>query len=202
MNDGVAEDEKRIPRDSFLAPRDEWPNVEQVMDTDDNEFGNAMRDARVACGLTRVGLAKRIGNGTTAIYRWEKGTLVPALESRLRVVNGLKNAPRPMLERLARAADVSLPPAPVAAAPASQGTPEALGASVQSLVDDALREAAEDADVSPKLLRPALSRMLDRLAKARVPMDAAARMVLGVPKKEAGGDGKSDAKLPGAPNSS
>jgi DNA-binding XRE family transcriptional regulator len=160
------------------------------------EFGIAMRAARMACGLTQANLARRVGQGNTAIFRWEKGSLLPKLETRIRVVRALGSAPRPMLERLANAGDVSLAmlglvPAEAQAAPGSSDSSGSLGASAQALVDDALREAAEEADVSPKLLRPALSRMLDRLARARVPMDAAARMVLGVPKKEA-----KDAKAP------
>ena len=51
------------------------------------------------------------------------------------------------------------------------------------MVDDAVREAAEDLEVAPQQLRPALSRMLDRIARAGVPIEAATRMVLGVPKK-------------------
>jgi hypothetical protein len=54
----------------------------------------------------------------------------------------------------------------------------------QTVVDDAVREAAEDLDVTPRALRPILSHLIDRAARAGVPLDAAARMVLGVPKKE------------------
>jgi hypothetical protein len=56
-------------------------------------------------------------------------------------------------------------------------------ATAQQTVDDALREMAEELELLPKALRPSLSRMLERLARAGVPMDAASRMVLGVPKK-------------------
>jgi transcriptional regulator with XRE-family HTH domain len=168
----------------------------------ESEFGIALFQARFALHLTQPQVAARVGKGLTAVHRWEKQGVVPHLEDRIRVVRALAQAPPAMLKRLADASGVSLeslglaprpapaPPPPVLQPP-SLSPPTALDPSAQTIVDDALREAAEEIDASPKTLRPALSRMLDRIAKAGVPIDAAARMVLGVPKKDA-----KDAKAP------
>ncbi len=150
--------------------------------------------------MTQRQLAASVGKRPTQVYRWEQLRVVPRLEVRMGVIRALAEAPREVLARLAAASDVTLeslglvppppapPPPPVATTtPVAPPVPAApkLDASAQTVVDDALREAGEEIDVSPRVLRPALSRMLDRMARAGVPMDAAARMVLGVPKKEA-----------------
>jgi hypothetical protein len=111
------------------------------------------------------------------------------MDVRVTVLRLLADATRPLLETLATEAEVDLasiglgPPPPAAVAPPPVAVAPAIPAAAQATVDDALREAAEEIEVAPKLLRPALSRMLDRLARGGVPMDAASRMVLGVPKK-------------------
>jgi transcriptional regulator with XRE-family HTH domain len=164
-----------------------------------SEFGLAVAAARDAVHLTQRQLAARVGKKPTQVYRWEQLRVVPRLEDRMRVIQALAEAPHDVLARLAAASDVTLeslglapppppPPTPVATTTPQVAAPQApapkLEASVQTVVDDALREAGEEIDVSPRVLRPALSRMLDRIARAGVPIDAAARMVLGVPKKE------------------
>jgi transcriptional regulator with XRE-family HTH domain len=158
-----------------------------------SEFGLAVAAARDAVHITQRQLAAKVGKKPTQVYRWEQLRVMPHLEDRMRVIQALAEAPH-VLARLAAASDVTLeslglaPPSPVATTTLVTTPPAPapkLDASAQTLVDDALREAGEEIDVSPRVLRPALSRMLDRMARAGVPMDAAARMVLGVPKKEA-----------------
>ncbi len=149
--------------------------------------------------MTQRQLAATVGKRPTQVYRWEQLRVVPRHEVKVRVLRALAEAPREVLARLAAASDVTLeslglapppaaPPPPAVAAPTPVAPPvppaPKLDASAQTVVDDALREAGEEIDVSPRVLRPALSRMLDRMARAGVPMDAAARMVLGVPRKE------------------
>jgi hypothetical protein len=115
------------------------------------------------------------------------------MEVRITVLRLLETATRPLLETLAAESEVDLatigmgaPPPPVVVASPPVAVAPTIPPTAQATVDDALREAAEEIEVTPKLLRPALSRMLDRLARGGVPMDAAARMVLGVPKKATG----------------
>ena len=157
-------------------------------------FGIALRRAREAAGLSQADVALNLQKAAITVHRWEtKGTL-PTFEDRVKLLQRLANAPRPLLADLANAGKVALesvlplPPPPVASPPpppaAPASTAKVMDANAQTVVDDALREAAEDLDVAPRALRPVLSRLLDRIGRAGVPMDAAARMVLGVPKRE------------------
>ncbi len=154
-------------------------------------FAAALTLAREATRMSKSDIAREIGTYPNTVYRWERHDSRPSMEVRIRLLQILRDAPRPLLESLAAESEVDLvsigltppapPPPPVPAVAPAQ--PAAIPASAQAMVDDALREAAEEIDVTPKLLRPAMSRMLDRLARGGVPIDAAARMVLGVPKK-------------------
>ena len=158
-------------------------------------FGAALTSAREATGMSQTSIASHFDTYPNTVYRWERRRTMPSMEVRMELLKLLEDAPRPLLEALARESGVDLasigmglpPPARPAAPPAAAAplppAPAAIPATAQSMVDDALREAAEEVEVSPKVLRPALSRMLDRLARGGVPIDAAARMVLGVPKK-------------------
>jgi transcriptional regulator with XRE-family HTH domain len=158
-------------------------------------FAAALTAARQAAGVTQTQIARELELYPNQVHRWEKQGTFPSMEKRIAVLRMLKGAPRALLDELARQSDVTLesigmglppppPPSPPAhAAAASPATAPPMAANAQATIDDAVREAAEEMDVSPKVLRPALSRMLDRLARTGVPIDAAARMVLGVPKK-------------------
>jgi transcriptional regulator with XRE-family HTH domain len=152
-------------------------------------YGVALTKAREAAGLSQTQVAARLRTYPNTVHRWERQQTRPAMGTRIALLRMLESAPRDLLEDLAEESNVELasiglaPPAPAVAAgsPASPSSP--IPATAQTLVDDALREAAEEMNVLPVLARPALSRMLDRLARGGVPIDAAARMVLGVPKK-------------------
>jgi transcriptional regulator with XRE-family HTH domain len=171
-----------------------------------SSFGVALRSAREAAGLSQTRVAHEMRTYPQTVHRWEKSSSIPTMEVRIALVRLLKDAPRPLLEELAEESNLDLaslgmePPPPAAPAPSAPlaapapppppAPPPVIPATAQAMVDDALREAAEEIDVAPRALRPALSRMLDRLARGGVPMDAAARMVLGVPKKPAATAGK------------
>jgi transcriptional regulator with XRE-family HTH domain len=161
------------------------------MDVDD--FGAALRKAREAAGLTQASVARHLGKTALSVHRWEMQGVRPTYEDRVALLQLLAKAPRALLAELAEESDVALdsvlplPPAPPAPPPAAAAPPlpaRVMLENAQTVVDDAVREAAEDLDVTPRALRPILSRLIDRAARAGVPLDAAARMVLGVPKKE------------------
>jgi transcriptional regulator with XRE-family HTH domain len=149
-------------------------------------FGVALTKAREAAGLSQTQIAAKLGRGPNTVHRWEKRRSIPSMEVRIALLRLLADAPRSLLEDLADESKVDLASIgmgpPVAEAPSAAST-AAIQAGAQTMVDDALREAAEEMNVLPMVARPALSRMLDRLARGGVPIDAAARMVLGVPKK-------------------
>lgn len=155
-------------------------------------FGEAVLALRTHLRISQREVGQSLGTYSNTVYRWETSTAIPSMEMRIALLRLFKAGPRPLLEALATASNVSLESAGIAkaepvvasAAPLPTAPPAPpLPPTAQTTVDDAVREAAEEIDVSPKALRPVLSRMLDRLAKSGVPMDAAARMVLGVPKK-------------------
>jgi DNA-binding XRE family transcriptional regulator len=157
-------------------------------------FAEALTVAREGAHLSKTQLAHALRTYPNSVYRWEKQNVVPSVETRIEILRALARAPRRQIERLAAHAQVDLasigmgapvPAPPVVAQAPAPPVPPVIPATAQATVDDALREAAEEIDVAPKVLRPALSRMLDRLARAGLPLDAAARMVLGVPKKPA-----------------
>jgi transcriptional regulator with XRE-family HTH domain len=161
-----------------------------------SEFGRVLREVRNAVHMTQQQLAAAVSRRSMAVHRWEQLGTVPHLEDRIRIIQALAAAPRADLERLAvasgttlRAAGIEEPappalPSPVVASPSpAPAAPASLSPLAQGLVDDAVREAAEELETTPQQLRPALSRMLDRIARAGVPIEAATRMVLGVPKK-------------------
>ena len=156
-------------------------------------FGVALTRAREALGLSQTAVALHLETNPNTVHRWERRGFTPAMEKRIELLRFLKNVPPPLLEMLAAESDISLAsiglapvavPVTAAPVPAPWLAPAPVPASAQATVDNAVREAAEEIDIAPKVLRPALSRLLDQLAKGGVPMDAAARMVLGVPKRE------------------
>ena len=55
----------------------------------------------------------------------------------------------------------------------------------QKVVDDAVREAAEELSLDPRVLRPVVSRLYEAIAQGGVPPDAAARLAV-APRKKSG----------------
>jgi hypothetical protein len=120
------------------------------------------------------------------VERWVLRETTPSLHERLSLLRTLRDAPLPLLEALARASGTTLEAAGMAPRPApASPSPRAISPSAQRTIDDAVRELAEDLDVPASAVRPGLSRFLGSLAEAGVPVDAAARMVLGLPKPTA-----------------
>ena len=48
--------------------------------------GDLIREARLRCGLTQSELGARLGKAQSAIARWERGVVVPSLETLRQVV--------------------------------------------------------------------------------------------------------------------
>jgi transcriptional regulator with XRE-family HTH domain len=179
----------------FLVTRAEVPHHRHRSMGTPSSFGAALTMAREAARMSKTDIALALSTLPNTVYRWETTKARPSMEVRIKLLRVLSDAPRDKLQQLADEAEVSLasiglgaPPPPAAnpAVPPPAPAPPPIPAGAQAIVDDAVREAAEELDLAPKALRPVLSRMLDRLARAGVPVDAAARMVLGVPKKGAG----------------
>jgi hypothetical protein len=148
-------------------------------------FADALEAVRKSLQLTQRRVAELHGVSPRTVERWVLRETTPPLHERLSLLRTLRDAPLPLLETLARASGTTLEAAgmvrgPTAGAP-SLGAPS-IGPSAQRAIDDAVRELAEELDVAASAIRPGLSRFLGSLAEAAVPVDAAARMVLGLPK--------------------
>ncbi len=151
---------------------------------------DALRAAREALHVDRAIAAKACDVVPRTLSRWEAGASWPPLEDRFTLLRLLIDLPLPELEKLADLAMTTLgaaqttvvphpddvvAPASVVLAPPS--------ASAQKVLDDALREAAEDLAVHAAALRPVASRLLDAIAKTGGTLDVAARMVIGILKR-------------------
>lgn len=152
-------------------------------------FADALEAVRKSLHLTQRRVAELHGVSPRTVERWVLRETTPPLHERLSLLRTLRDAPLPLLEKLARASGTTLeaagmaPAQPSAAAPSITG----IGPTTQRAIDDAVRELADELDVAASTIRPGLSRFLGSLAGAGVPVDAAARMVLGVPKGGAAG---------------
>jgi transcriptional regulator with XRE-family HTH domain len=147
-------------------------------------FAEALEAVRKSLRLTQRRVAQLHGVSPRTVERWVLSETTPSLHERLSLLRTLRDAPLPLLEALARASGTTLEAAGMAPRPSTavQAAPRAIGPSAQRAIDDAVRELAEELDVAASVVRPGLSRFLGSLAEASVPIDAAARMVLGLPK--------------------
>ena len=140
-------------------------------------FPGAFATVRSALGLTQERVAQLHGVSTRTVERWSLGHTLPSLHDRTQLLRTLRDAPRALLEDLARASGTTLEAAGLAPARPATETPAGRRA-----VDEAVRELADDLDLTASALRPGLGRFLAALAKADVSVAAAARMVPGAQK--------------------
>jgi transcriptional regulator with XRE-family HTH domain len=147
---------------------------------DDNRlsFGAALLAARKAARVTRAELAKEMDLLPRTISRWETGQNVPDSTRRELVIHALYRTgrvPRALLEQLADAAYTRLWMLGIEARPAAPWVPTPAHAKI---VDDAIRQAAEDLGIQARALRPAVSKLLGALARGGIPAGAAAELAL------------------------
>lgn len=129
-------------------------------------FPQALTSARKHLGVTKAGLARRLGLHPTTIARWERDRFLPDRADRERLLSALAGAP-PELERAMRAA-LGLGSASAA-----------VGSHARLVLDSAVLAMAEHLPpATPAALRAALAAALDRLAAHRIELPAA-RAALG-----------------------
>jgi hypothetical protein len=162
-------------------------------------FADALEAVRKSLHLTQRRVAELHGVSPRTVERWALRETTPPLHERLSLLRTLRDAPVALLEKLARASGTTLAAAGIAPAqtPAPMQAAQSIAPGAQRAIDDAVRELAEELDVAASAIRPGLSRFLGSLAGAGLPVDAAARMVLGVPKGGAAGrNGRNGATSP------
>jgi transcriptional regulator with XRE-family HTH domain len=155
-------------------------------------FAEAFEAVRKSLHLTQRRVAELHGVSPRTVERWVLRETTPPLHERIKLLRTLRDAPLHLLETLARVSGTTLDAAGIASAPASAPPPpsslflspmsQSIGASAQRVIDDAVRELADELDLTANTIRPGLSRFLGALAVVGAPVDAAARMVLGLPR--------------------
>jgi DNA-binding XRE family transcriptional regulator len=133
--------------------------------------------------ISRVELAKELDVLPRTVARWEADQHDPSetIASLIILFFEERGAPRPLLEELAKAAYIHLLSLGIGPFPKVAFKPSAAS---QKVVDDAVREAAEDLGLEPRALRPVVSRLLEAIAQGGIPADAAAKMAVAREKKD------------------
>jgi hypothetical protein len=157
-------------------------------------FAEAFEAVRKSLHLTQRRVAELHGVSPRTVERWVLRETTPPLHERIKLLRTLRDAPLPLLETLARVSGTTLDAAGIASQstppPASlflSPMPQSIATTAQRVIDDAVRELADELDLTANTIRPALSRFLGALAEVGAPVDAASRMVLGLPRGNAPG---------------
>jgi hypothetical protein len=146
--------------------------------TEKQAYGALLGQAIALARLRPYEVAKACEVVTRTVARWQAGQTQPNPFQQRNIVFLLHETgrvPRAMLEELASASADDLVSLGLESPPAKRpvAPPNA-----QKVVDDAVREAAEELSLDPKVLRPVVSRLYQAIAEGNVPADAAARLVV------------------------
>ena len=142
-----------------------------------------------ATGVTRNAIARACGVLPRTVARWEDGDVEPLLATKIQIINTLHDSeklPQDLLERLCKNIGIDAWRLGLAPVPSTPFTPSP---ATTKVLDDAVREAAEELSIDVKTLRPVASRLFEALATYEIPPAAAAQMVL-KPAKKVGPEGR------------
>ena len=159
------------------------------------KLGDSIREARRAVGLTQDSLGQRLGLKGRAIYRWERNETAPTGRHRpalIRAIHSL-NAQAglklqtalttltgksytvvscPAIEESTKQSpELGVPATPVTALPQQREVFEAKQGMSDQL-ELAILKMADELDVSPRQVRRALSRFLERLPGANITLES------------------------------
>jgi hypothetical protein len=145
---------------------------------DEAHFGHLLLLAMQMTGVTRAQIAHACHVNSRTVARWENAENDPPLQAKTHAIDVLVESGKldpKLLELLT--GNVGLEPWSLGyqAPPAPEFTPSA---ATRKVLDDAVREAAEELAVDPRVLRPALSKLLRALVQYEIPPGAAAEMVV------------------------
>jgi transcriptional regulator with XRE-family HTH domain len=117
---------------------------------DRSPFVAAFQAVRTAMGLSQERVAQLHGVSTRTVERWSLGETTPSLRDRTKLLHTFRDAPRPVLEALARASGTTLAAAATPVGPASAERP---ALSARQRVDLVVCAVADATDTSPKTAR-------------------------------------------------
>jgi transcriptional regulator with XRE-family HTH domain len=143
-----------------------------------SKVAQAIRNARLACGLTQVQLGRRLDLKGRAVYRWERDDSAPRRRHRAALVTAIQavnpNAATALAAVFASESGSAAAPiagAPIAAAPPAIDPKLALELSVFAFADEL--------DVPARRLRRALVRLHQRWRETNITFDVAQRYLEG-----------------------
>jgi transcriptional regulator with XRE-family HTH domain len=139
-------------------------------------LAQAIRDARLAAGLTQEQLGRRLGLKGRAIYRWERDENGPTKRNRAALIAAINAVNRQAAAKLAVAIEGEGGDGAVAtAAPAPQPAAPAISAPVA--LELALLGMADELDLPPRRVRGSLVRLLKRLGEANLSLETTRRQL-------------------------
>jgi transcriptional regulator with XRE-family HTH domain len=140
------------------------------------KFGQSIRGARRAAGLTQAQLGMRVGLKGRAISRWDRDDNTPTRRNRKALVTAINAVNQDAGAKLAAAIASDEPPTKTAAAvPAAQPIVPPISGAV--LFEHAIFGMADELDLPPRRIRGALVRLLKRLGEQDVSLDMALRQL-------------------------
>ena len=158
--------------------------------------------ARQEAGLTIDALASSVGATPRTVQRWEDAFVPPTRSYRQPLVRALEKASAPtwraLVEALALPVEATLArvplqvaknapaPAPPPPAPPPPVPPAPPPLDPRAVLDDAVRSAAEDLDVSPRKVRAAFAHLVVDLERLGLSYMAARDLLLGRGKPRTG----------------
>jgi hypothetical protein len=147
-------------------------------DLEDVHFGHLLLLAMRLTGVTRSQIATACSVNSRTVARWENAENDPPLPAKTHAIEALQQSGKLDPKLLALLTNnVGLEPWSL-----GYGTPPVPvftpSAATRKVLDDAVREAAEELGIATGVLRPALSKLLRALVEYEIPPGAAAEMVV------------------------
>lgn len=162
--------------------RDDTLDVTNMQTLDEEleplRFSHLLLLALDATKVRRADIAKACRVLPRTVARWEVGECEPSIPMKTTVILTLHDShrlPRVLLDKLGEDVGLTAWQLGLAPPPPPDFTPSP---ATQKVLDDAVREAAEDLAVDPRALRPVLSRVFAALVHYEIPVGAAAEMVV------------------------
>jgi transcriptional regulator with XRE-family HTH domain len=138
-----------------------------------SKVAQAIRNARLACGLTQVQLGRRLGLKGRAVYRWERDDSAPRRRHRAALVTAIQAVNAAAATALAAVfASESKGAAAISVAPIAVAAP---AIDPKLALELSIFACADELDVPARRLRSALLRLHQRWRETNLTLDVAQR---------------------------
>lgn len=133
-------------------------------------MAQAVRTARLACGLTQEQLGRRLGFKGRAVYRWESASSAPRKRHRRELVTAITAVNATVAATLAAAFASEARGAPGAVTPP---TPAPSPIDTRAVFERAVLDFADELDVPARRARTALTKLAKRLRGVNITVEQA-----------------------------